>query len=222
MHDLRFQDLALWVDPQPRSGPMNMALDHALLDRGKAVLRAYHWAEVTQSLGYRYPEAGNPQLPRVRRWTGGGLVMHDAEETTYSLILPATEPWSQQPASVLYRAVHGGLAAALSKECEFTLAEEPGPEAQACFQGWAQWDILLHGIKVAGAGQRRCRQGLLHQGSLRTPAAKALDWQSLAKRWCPGSRAFEPDAALFAEAELWVRSRYGTAEWFRTAGAVPS
>jgi lipoate-protein ligase A len=49
-----------------------------------------------------------------------------------------------------------------------------------CFVGAEQFDVLHQGAKVAGAAQRRSRQGLLIQGSIQPPAF-ALDrrhWQT--------------------------------------------
>ena len=35
-----------------------------------------------------------------------------------------------------------------------------------CFVEPAKYDVILEGQKIAGAGQRRTRSGLLHQGTL--------------------------------------------------------
>ena len=47
----------------------------------------------------------------------------------------------------------------------------------ACFEKPVEWDLLCQGEKIAGAGQRRTRQGILHQGSV---AVKPLDLTELA------------------------------------------
>ena len=45
----------------------------------------------------------------------------------------------------------------------------------ACFEKPVAWDLLgENGEKIAGAGQRRSRYGVLHQGSVQAPAG-ALD-----------------------------------------------
>ena len=78
------------VEDAPRSGPENMALDHALADTlapGAGVLRFYRWARATVSFGRNQPASGNydRELARelgmgfVRRPTGGRAVLHDLE-----------------------------------------------------------------------------------------------------------------------------------------------
>src|SRR5438445_617792 len=75
----------------PGDGPWNMAVDEALLEdaarSGRPTLRFYGWAEPTLSLGYFQPyaqRASHPPSSRcavVRRPTGGGAILHDAELT---------------------------------------------------------------------------------------------------------------------------------------------
>ena len=80
-----------------------MAVDEALVDdaaaRGTCWLRFYGWAEPTLSLGYfqgheeRLAHRPSRQCPVVRRMSGGGAILHDAE-ITYSLAIPhAPIPW---------------------------------------------------------------------------------------------------------------------------------
>jgi len=75
-------------------GALNMAIDEALLlsclAGGPALtLRLYGWARPTLSLGYFQESPANDPveagLPTVRRLTGGGAIIHDAE-LTYSLV----------------------------------------------------------------------------------------------------------------------------------------
>jgi len=76
-----------------RDGALNMGIDEALLlsclAGGPALtLRLYGWARPTLSLGYFQESPANDRveasLPTVRRLTGGGAIIHDAE-LTYSL-----------------------------------------------------------------------------------------------------------------------------------------
>ena len=87
------------------SGPANMALDEALLDRVSAqpefaYLRMYGWTVPTLSLGYFQHLAqarAEPRwrsVPLVRRATGGGAIWHH-HELTYALALPARHPQAQ-------------------------------------------------------------------------------------------------------------------------------
>jgi hypothetical protein len=162
-----------------QSGPgnyaFNMALDEALLQSaprlGRPVLRFYGWTEPAASFGYFQKYAEIAQMtslrPLVRRPTGGGLVPHDAD-WTYSLTFPPAHDWYSLSAKDSYRRVHEWIRAALARlkvvtelapACRKTL---PGQ----CFQGQEMSDLLYRGQKIAGAAQRRTRDGLLIQGSL--------------------------------------------------------
>ena len=85
------------VDSAPSTGRFNMAMDAALLALGeqceRSVVRIYQWSEPTVTLGYfqngtSSEESPFPQLPCVRRLTGGGAILHD-RELTYSCVVPA-------------------------------------------------------------------------------------------------------------------------------------
>ena len=162
-----------------RSGPgdyaFNMALDEALLHAvprlDRPVLRFYGWTEPAASFGYfqKYAdiERITPLRPLVRRPTGGGLVPHDAD-WTYSLAFPPTDEWYSLSATGSYQRVHEWIQSALARlniiatlapACSKTL---PGQ----CFQGYEKHDVLWRGRKIAGAAQRRTRDGLLIQGSV--------------------------------------------------------
>ena len=165
-----------------RSGPgdpaFNMALDEALLESmprlQKPVLRFYSWTSPAASFGYfqKYSEVelATSLHPLVRRPTGGGIVPHDAD-WTYSLTFPAGHPWHALKAIESYRRVHEWIQAAfaalnfateLAADCRRT---KPGQ----CFVGYEKFDLLWHGSKIAGAAQRRTRDGLLIQGSVQAP-----------------------------------------------------
>jgi lipoate-protein ligase A len=166
----------------------NMAQDEALLelaaDVGHPVLRFYGWAERAASFGYsqRFSEMARATSlrPLVRRPTGGGLVPHDAD-WTYSLVFPPQHPWYRFRATDSYQLIHEWIRDAFAKlDVPTTLApccqkEIPGQ----CFVGAEKFDLLWHGKKIAGAAQRRTRQGLLAQGSVQPPpiGLSRLDWQ---------------------------------------------
>jgi lipoyl(octanoyl) transferase len=173
------------------AGPsaFNMALDEALLEAmprlNHPVLRFYGWTEPAASFGYfqRYSEVQRltPLRPLVRRPTGGGIVPHDAD-WTYSLIWPASHPWYSLAAIESYRRVHEWIQAAFVKldlPTDLALqAVKTGPGQ--CFAGFERFDLLYRGRKIAGAAQRRTRQGLLIQGSVQPPstATSRAGWQS--------------------------------------------
>ena len=220
-----------WYLLQSGSGAaaFNMAFDEALLEfaarLGRPALRFYGWSERAASFGYSQKYAELARLtslrPIVRRPTGGGLVPHDAD-WTYSLVFPATHWWYAARATESYRRVHEwihgafarlGVATGLSLSCR---KEAPAQ----CFVGAEQGDVLWHDKKIAGAAQRRNRQGLLIQGSVQPPPlglAKA-DWQqamcdAAVETWSVRWVSFEPDTVLNQRAEALVRGKYGRTDY---------
>jgi lipoate-protein ligase A len=181
----------LLVDP-PAAGAWNMAVDEALwesCDRsGQCCWRFYQWEEPTLSLGYfqtyedRGQHSASQSCPVVRRASGGGAIVHDAE-LTYSLAVPLTFSMAQRR-ETLYRTVHTTLIEALA---EFGVAaslcgDRKSTEAASlpflCFQRRSPGDVLVGPAKIAGSAQRRNRSAVLQHGSIllgRSDAAPELD-----------------------------------------------
>ena len=209
----------------------NMALDEALLQGvsrlGRPVLRFYGWTEPAASFGYFQKHAQIEQMtrlrPLVRRPTGGGLVPHDAD-WTYSAVFPPSDDWCRLHATDSYRRIHEWIRAALAR---LSLATELAPACSKaspgqCFQGHEMFDLLWRGRKIAGAAQRRTRDGLLIQGSVqaRQLSLARADWE---KAMCDVARdeqgagwsAFEPDAPLAERAAALARVKYSQAAYNR-------
>ena len=215
-----FPKIILHLDAM-HDGAMNMAVDQAWLEHAPMpVLRVYTWDRPTVTLGYaqnlaRIREA-LPPWPVVRRWTGGGVVMHEADYT-YSIIVPATHPWSQVSAVESYRLIHSSLAEALdaggSPGCRLTLPEDvvDGP---LCFTAPALHDVLRNGVKVAGAGQRRGRLGLLHQGSVQHVTIQRDFWLGWAARLASEvSMVREAPPEVFIRASELAAKRFSLPQW---------
>lgn len=168
-----FEKLQLWMDPVKRSGPEAMAVDEWLLETARTpVLRVYEWSGDWASVGYfgKIDEARTafPGLDIVRRWSGGGMVDHRAD-WTYTLVAPQGEPLAGWRGAESYRKIHAALAEILIIEGIPARLSEGREEtgASLCFENPVNHDLLgADGRKLAGAGQRRSRAGLLHQGSL--------------------------------------------------------
>ena len=165
-----------------------MALDEALLESGpfrqRPVLRFYGWTEPAASFGYfqKYSEVkqSTSLRPLVRRPTAGGIVPHDAD-WTYSLMFPPTHEWYELSARESYCRVHKWIQEAFAT---LELGTELAPTqlktiAGQCFVGHEEADLLWHGRKIAGAAQRRRKDGLLIQGSVQPPicSLKRRDWE---------------------------------------------
>jgi lipoate-protein ligase A len=218
----------LLLNSGPGPADYNMALDEALLEAAtrleKPVLRFYGWTQHAASFGYfqKYEEVARLTAlrPLVRRPTGGGLVPHDAD-WTYSLVFPPAHEWHAVRAPEGYQRVHQWLRQAFARiEVTTELSHLSRKDLPGlCFVGAEQSDLLWHGRKIAGAAQRRNRQGLLIQGSVQPPpiGLARADWQkamcdAAVEKWTVAWRPFEPDTALIERAESLVRTKYSLAE----------
>ena len=209
----------------------NMALDEALLEAmprlDAPVLRFYGWLESAASFGYfqKYGEVESltSLRPLVRRPTGGGIVPHNAD-WTYSLTFPPNHEWYSVPAVESYRRVHQWLHDSLDS---LGLRTELAPEAKKtqpgqCFAGFERSDLLWQGRKIAGAAQRRHRNGLLIQGSVQPAeiSISRVQWQT-AMRSCAEDRQqvrwteLKPEPWLISRAGELARTKYSQAAYNR-------
>ncbi len=214
-----FEKLQLWVDPVLRTGPEAMAVDEWLLETTAVpVLRIYQWLGDWASIGYfgkmAEARAAFSGADWVRRWTGGGIVDHRAD-WTYTIVAPSSEPLANWRGAESYQRIHAALAAALRAEGITARlsngAEETG--AAACFKNPVNHDLIDSDRgKLAGAGQRRSRQGLLHQGSVAGreifPQRGKNFSDQLARKWEQFS--FQPDPEDLARR---TAARYSRPEW---------
>lgn len=214
-----FQTMNLWVDPQRRAGPEAMAVDEWLLETAQVpLLRVYRWAGDWASIGYFgeivAARAAFPGVEIVRRWTGGGMVDH-REDWTYSLIVPHGEPLAGVRGAESYRTIHAALAEVLKAEGIAARMSRGDEETGAalCFQNPVSHDLVgHHDQKLAGAGQRRTRLGLLHQGSVATkttPETRATHFaEQLASQWQLAS--YRPDVMKISAR---AAARYALPAW---------
>lgn len=179
-----FEKIAVWRDSKARSGHENMAIDQWLFEnmKGVPVLRLYEWEGDWVSFGYFQSHGGARELfgdecRYVRRQTGGGVVDHRGDQT-YTLVIPREEEVARLSGCERYSKIHGALADCLGEggvSCDLARGES-AVESVACFKKAVRWDLLgMGGVKLAGAGQRRSRAGLLHQGSVVCPKGGILN-----------------------------------------------
>lgn len=215
-----------WFLLQSGPGPAadNMALDEALLEAasrlGRPVLRFYGWTEPTATFGYfqKYEDIvrWTKLRPLIRRPTGGGLVPHDAD-WTYSLVTPPAHPWFALRATESYQRMHEWIHAAFAAlGVNTNLAPQCRKEAPGqCFAGAEKFDLLWRGKKIAGAAQRRNRNGLLIQGSVQplSSGVRRADWEKSMQETSPDLAqviwvALEPDPALVQRARELALEKY--------------
>ncbi len=182
-----FDEVLLWLDGTPRPGPENMAVDEWLLETSDLpVVRVYRWAGDWASIGYfgKIAEARAlfPGLGLVRRWTGGGMVDH-RDDWTYTLVAPRGTSIAGMKGDGSYHAIHSALAAVLPGAGISARLATGGSQtgASLCFENPVNHDLVgPAGQKIAGAGQRRTKRGLLHQGSVAVGGSRHFDQNAFA------------------------------------------
>lgn len=236
-----FDSLSTWLDDEPRTGVMNMAIDQLLMEGigDTPLLRVYGWSEPTVSFGYftplasakgAFPESSGEGLKYVRRWTGGGVVDH-RDDMTYTLVIPRSHPLASSRGAGSYEQIHQFLALALTRLNALDGSGDLGEKVQllqnpvsddcggcSCFTSPVQYDLLgKEGQKIAGAGQKRTRQGLLHQGSLSLKVDAGSFIQELAeqlsKEVSPLGSERELGESFLQDAERLAAQRYAGNEW---------
>jgi lipoate-protein ligase A len=180
-----FDRLEVVNDAEFRSAAMNMAIDEALLESAKvSSIRFYRWNFPALSFGYFGEFSGvasyATQCDVVRRWTGGGIVFH-GQDLTYSIVIPANDRVFHESPMSIYERIHRTLRdalVALGQRAEVAVGGDPTTERNDaghnghCFAKPVHADVLVNGLKVAGAAQRRTRTGLLQQGSIQLAAGR--------------------------------------------------
>jgi lipoate-protein ligase A len=172
----------------PGQAAHNMAVDQTLLHWVETkqlmgpVLRLYEWARPTLSLGYHQSVKLAVQLPvlqdlevdLVRRWTGGGAVLHE-RELTYSFISRFQPPF-QRKISANYALLGEALnrfCQALGVDAEVAATATPITDAKAffnsnvpCFASLSVGEIASERRKWIGSAQKLSQHGFLQHGSI--------------------------------------------------------
>ncbi|MCS7223326.1 MAG: lipoate--protein ligase family protein [Armatimonadetes bacterium] len=167
-------------DPLP--GPLNMALDEALLlchDFGLSspTLRLYRWSPPCLSIGLLQSLGSVDWLSFlahgcqiVRRPTGGGAVLHH-KEITYSIVFdPMICPLGSSVLAT-YQWIALGLVEALKTFGIVSTLPAPKtgnrPTRPAhCYDEVAVSDLAVSGKKICGSAQARKKKALLQHGGL--------------------------------------------------------
>jgi lipoate-protein ligase A len=212
-------ELHVYADSEPRSAPLNMAVDETLLEiAASPVLRFYCWRGPALSFGYfgTYADVADQCDHReiVRRWTGGGVVPH-GDDLTYSVIIPASHPFFARSSPAIYSDLHEAIREALrANGIPATLATSVAPRvSEDCFANAVRADVMSDGRKIAGAAHRRSRAGLLHQGSIQKAKLPRRFLDDFAGALCPQFEHKALSRELIDRATAIAREKYGTDEW---------
>ncbi len=175
----------LWrfLDSGAGSASYNMALDEAIAisvrtREAPATLRFYSWDRPSLSLGcFQKTEdldldyCRQNSIPVVRRPTGGRAVLH-GYELTYSFSVPTDrKPFSggliesyrmiSRAFNLAFQNTGISVRSEMTRERGRVLARNP-----LCFGSSSYGELLLNNQKIAGAAQKRWKDGLLQQGAL--------------------------------------------------------
>ncbi|MBI4392679.1 MAG: lipoate--protein ligase family protein [Euryarchaeota archaeon] len=165
--------LKVLVDTK-RRGSENMAIDEANLARGEALLRLYAWEPACVSLGYAQPESSldHGAVERfgfdvVRRSTGGGAILHNETEVTYSIVVPHGFPGLPSGLQDSFKFLSSGVFKAFETiGLEPTYLTGEGGKDVCCYMRSQGVYIAVGGRKISGGAQRRTQDGILQHGTV--------------------------------------------------------
>lgn len=140
-------------------------------------LRFYQWDGLSATYGYFIDPLKhfNPEgiqrhgLKIAKRPTGGGILFHHVD-LAFSLLVPAGHAYYGKTPLDSYQTLNGIVLQALKESGfnESSLIPASGKDSHEafCMAHPTVFDVVCAGKKIAGAAQRRTKNGLLYQGSL--------------------------------------------------------
>ncbi len=172
------------IDTGSASAETNMRCDKELLDtlEDTAILHLYDWDRPSATYGYfvdpgtliNVAKAQELGFDLARRPTGGGVVFH-AWDLAFSVLVPESHPAFAKNTLDNYAFVNRAVLKAVERflksqtPLKLTPVDAPALDADCgrfCMARPTKYDVMLGGRKIAGAAQRRVKQGYLHQGTI--------------------------------------------------------
>jgi lipoate-protein ligase A len=173
------------IDSGVKTAEENMRLDAELLENlnpsAEAILHFYDWAYPSATYGYfikthnflNLTAIKNKKISLARRPTGGGIVLH-LSDLAFSVLVPTGHEGFSENTLENYQYVNEKVKKAIQATLEETslelLPQDPQPldpsSSHFCMAKPTIFDVMLGGKKIAGAAQRKRKQGFLHQGSI--------------------------------------------------------
>jgi len=196
------------IDTGCRSAQENMLWDAEMLSvlaaRDLPILHLYEWDGDSATFGHFVDPADYLDLAAAdrrclqlaRRSTGGGIVFH-IWDMAFSVLVPANCPEFSLNTLENYAFVNRAVLLAVKKflgessELDLipsdALAMDKSCE-RFCMAKPTKYDVILGQRKIAGAAQRKRKEGFLHQGTI---ALVMPDEEYLADVLLPGSCVLE-------------------------------
>jgi len=184
------------IDTGVNTAKTNMEIDQKLLEtldpEGPIILHFYDWESPSITYGYfmkpeellDFEALQNEGIEIARRPTGGGVVFH-LWDLAFSILVPSKNPYFSENPLENYSFINQKIQEAgrkhLQNQVQLTLLQNESPPLEKVFENFCmakptKYDVMLDGKKMAGAAQRKKKQGYLHQGtiSLARPVDKVL------------------------------------------------
>jgi len=164
----------------------NMQIDTKLLEElnenSCPTLHLYDWKGDCATYGYFVDPfhflskdgVERKGLHLARRPTGGGIIFH-VWDLAFSVAVPAHSKYFSQNTLDNYGFVNNAVLKAakefLQTSDELTIIPQDFSAKDVsckrfCMAQPTKYDVILHGKKIAGAAQRKTKQGFLHQGTI--------------------------------------------------------
>src|SRR5262249_16617431 len=188
-------------------------------------IRFYYWQCPALSFGYfgKFAHvvsyAGERDL--VRRWTGGGIVLH-GDDLTYSIVIPASDPAFRESSMTIYERIHRALANAIGARAKLAgsarcadRTPQRGVPTNNCFANPVRADVMVDGRKIAGAAQRRAGRGLMQQGSIQGISIHTDLAEKFVEALSADSSEFKINEKILKRARELAQQKYGTDSWLR-------
>jgi len=174
------------LDTGSHSAQENMAFDEKLLFELDAnaipIIHFYQWNGPSATHGYFIEPSKHLDLNKLhqhrislaRRPTGGGIVFH-IWDLAFSFLMPSAHPMFSSNTLENYRFVNESVLQVMKDFLNLPHPVEiiPGsispssPGAEFfCMARPTVYDVVYQGRKIAGAAQRRRKNGYLHQGTI--------------------------------------------------------
>jgi len=174
------------LDTGVNSAEENMRIDTDLLenlsDHSQPTLHLYDWKNDCATYGYFVDPfdflskegVERRKLELARRPTGGGIIFH-MWDFAFSVAVPSHSKYFSQNTLDNYAFVNNAVLLAAQEFLQTQEKPEIIPDDFApldvsckrfCMAQPTKYDVVLHGKKIAGAAQRKTKQGFLHQGTI--------------------------------------------------------
>lgn len=174
------------IDTGKNSAKKNMEIDQEYLNQldpnGSPILHFYDWETPSITHGYfikpqdllHSTAIQENSIAVARRPTGGGVVFH-LWDLAFSVLIPANHEGFFENTLDNYRYINQTVLRATMRYLEnhskmsLLIDEQPSLSETCkhfCMAKPTQYDVMFQNRKIAGAAQRKKKNGYLHQGTI--------------------------------------------------------